>query len=137
MQPPAPPKITAVEVAATQSTDAASAAIARPSAEGKSVPQVAYVVKVRLKAKPPATSMAWALYVDDVLIPKYWEYKHGIYFTVLDPEFFEKHKGKPLRFSYDGIDFVDTGAKLAAPGPAAVKAKGKADRLPPLAEVLK
>jgi len=31
--------------------------------------------------------MAWALYVNDVLIPKYWEYDEGIYFTVLDPQF--------------------------------------------------
>ena len=139
MQPPAPPKITAVEVVAAQPTEADSAAIAHLSAEAnKSLPQVAYVVKVRLKTKPPVTSMAWALYVNDVLIPKYWEYADGIYFTVLDPQFFADHKGKRLRFSQNGTDFYDTGIKLPAP-PASVasKSKGKAARLPLLADVLK
>ena len=81
----------------------------------RSLPQVAYVVKVKLKTKPPVTSMAWALYVDDVLIPKYWEYGDGIYFTVLDPQFFSDHKGKRLRFSQNGTDFHNTGMRLAAP----------------------
>ena len=139
MQPPAPPKITAVEVIAAQPTEAESAAIAHLSAEAnKSLPQVAYVVKVRLKAKPPVTSMAWALYVNDVLIPKYWEYEEGIYFTVLDPQFFADHKGKRLRFSQNGTDFYDTGMKLPTPPAAASKSKGKQPaRLPLQADVLK
>jgi hypothetical protein len=147
MQPPKPPKITAVEVVAAQPTEADSVAIAHLSAQANtSLSQVAYVVKVRLKTKPPVTSMAWALYVDDVLIPKYWEYKYGIYFTVLDPKFFAKHKGKRLRFSQNGIDFHDTRMKLAAPPAAAVSTpkgkaarsvlKGKAARLPLQADVL-
>lgn len=83
MKPPKPPKITAVEVIAAQPTEADSAAIAHLSAElNRSLPQVVNVVKVRLKTKPPTTSMGWALYVNDVLIPKYWEYNEGIYFTV-------------------------------------------------------
>ena len=148
MQPPAPPKITAVEVVAAQPTEADSAAIAQLSAEtNRSLPQVAYVVKVRLKTKPPVTSMAWALYVNDVLIPKYWEYGEGIYFTVLDPQFFADHKGKRLRFSQNGIDFFDTGIRLAAPtaptavsksrGKTARSSKGRAARLPLQADVLK
>jgi hypothetical protein len=142
MQPPGPPKVTAVEVVAARPTEADSAAIAHLSAlADKSLPQVAYVVKVHLKSKPPATSMAWALYVNDVLIPKYWEYKDGIYFTVLDPEFFAEYRGKRLRFSQNGVDFYDTGMKLAAPTkPAAAsksKSKGKAARLPLQADVLK
>jgi len=131
MQPPAPPKITAVEVEAAQPTEADSVAIARLSAEtSRSLPQIPYTVKVRIKPKPPVTSMAWALYVDDVLIPKYWEYEDGIYFTVLDPQFFSDHKGKPLRFSQNGVDFFDTGMKLPAPtAPTAPsKSKGKAAR---------
>ena len=67
-----------------------------------------YVVKVRLKAKPPVTSMAWALYVGDELVCKYWEYTDGIYFTVFDPQFFIRHKGKQLRLQ-NGIDFLSTG----------------------------
>jgi hypothetical protein len=138
MQPPKPPKITAVEIIAAQPTEADSAAIAHLSAESnRSLPQVVHVVKVRLKTKPPATSMAWALYVNDVLIPKYWEYEKGIYFTVLDPRFFADHKGKRIRFSQNGTDFYDTGMKLAAPPTAAPKSKGKAARLPLQADVLK
>lgn len=145
MPPPKPPKITAVEIVAAQPTEADRAAMAHLSAESnRSLPQVVYVVKVQLKTKPPATSMAWALYVNGVLIPKYWEYEEGIYFTVLDPKFFADHRGKRLRFSQDGVDFHDTGMKLPAPtAPAAAsKSKGKAAkskpaRLPLQADVLK
>lgn len=148
MQPPKPPKITAVEVIPAQPSEAESAAIAHLSAQSnRSLPQVVHVVKVELKVKPPATSMAWALYVDDVLIPKYWEYDDGIYFTVLDPQFLIDHKGGKLRFSMDGVHFHDTGVKM--PGPARVKApakgsktrgtarKGKTSGLPRQADVLK
>jgi len=141
---PTPPKVTAVEVVAAQPTEADSAALAHLSAlTNRSLAQEAYVVKVKLKSKPPVTSMAWALYVNDVLIPKYWEYKDGIYFVVLDPEFFAEHKGKRLRFSQNGVDFHDTGIKLAAPTKTAAaskskrKAKDKQARLPTQAEVLK
>ena len=88
----------------------------------RSLPQVAQVVKVRLRSNPPATSMAWRLYVDDMLIPKYWEYEDGIYFTVLDPQFFSDHKGQQLRFSTDGVEFFDTGTKLPAPAETEVVA---------------
>ena len=126
MQPPAPPKISAVEVVPAQPTEAESVAIAQLSVDtNRSLPQVAYVVKVRLRTKPPVTSMAWALYVKDVLIPKYWEYKDGIYFTVLDPQFFVDHKGKRLRFSQNGVDFFDTGVRLAAPRAPAAAAESK------------
>lgn len=139
MQPPAPPKITAVEIVATQPTEADSAAIAQLSAKAsKSLAPVAYVVKVKLKTKPPVTSMAWGLYVNDVLIPKYWEYEDGIYFTVLDPQFFADHKGKKLRFSQNGTDFIDTGMKFTPPKEEAAATKGsKAAKLPLQADVLK
>ncbi len=138
MQPPAPPKITSVEVVAAQPTDADRAAIAQLSAEAKKpLPEVVYVVKVQLKSKPPATSMAWALYVNDALIPKYWEYKDGIYFTVLDPQFFADHAGERLRFSQNGIDFFDTGKKLVAPPKETSTSKGRKARLPLQADVLK
>ena len=123
---PAPPKITDVEVVAAQPTDADSAAIARLSAESnRSLSPVVYVVKVRLKNKPQPASMAWALYVNDVLIPKYWEYDEGIYFTVLEPRFFDDHKGKRLRFSQNGLDYYDTGVKLTAPKSPPVESGSK------------
>ena len=145
MEPPKPPKITGVEVIAAQPTEADRAAIAYLSAQSnRSLPQVVHVVNVRLQTKPPATSMAWALYVNDVLIPKYWEYDEGIYFTVLDPQFFADHKRKRLRFSQNGVDFQDTGMKLPAPtAPATASkskrksAKGKTAQLPLQADVLK
>jgi len=56
MQLPEPPKITSVEVVAAQPTEADHAAIAHMGVKG---PAAVYVVKVRLKAKPPVTSMAW------------------------------------------------------------------------------
>jgi hypothetical protein len=150
MQELKPPKVTAVEVVAAQPTEADTAAIANLSAEqDQALPQVAYIVKVRLKTIPPATSQGWALYVGDLRIPKYWEYEHGIYFKVFDPQFFADHKGKRLRFSQNGVDFYDTGIKLPAPTPPAAasrskrkgtKSKGaktKAARLPSQDDVLK
>ena len=143
MQAPVPPKIAAVEIVAATPTDADRAAIARTKQDEL---QAVYVVKIKLKEKPPITSMAWRLYVGDMLIPKYWEYADGIYFTVLDPLFLAENKGKPLRFSHDGIEFINTGVKLAALPKAETaeskrksKAKDrlKAARLPSLADVLK
>ena len=126
MQPPTPPKITGVEVVPVEPNEADSAAIAQLSADtNRSLPQVAQVVKVRIRSKPPVTSMAWGLYVNDTLIRKYWEYEDGIYFTVLDPQFFSDHKGEPLRFSQNGVDFFDTGMKLPAPTETAAASRPK------------
>jgi len=82
MQLPELPKIAAVEVVPAQPTEADRAAIAHM---GLKQPKAVYVVKVRLKAKPPVTSMGWALYVGDERVSQYWEYKDGIYFVVFDP----------------------------------------------------
>jgi hypothetical protein len=113
MQPPQPPQIAAVDVVPAQPTPADSMALTHLSAHpDASPPQLAYVVKVKLKSRLPATSLGWALYVNDVRIPKYWEYEDGIYFTVIDPNFFAEHKGERLRFSHDGAEFHDTGVKL-------------------------
>src|SRR5216684_8337816 len=115
MKPPTPPKIVAVEVVAVQPTEADKAAIAHLSAQAKKpLPQVAYLVKIRLKEVPPATSHGWALYLQEFRIPKYWEYKDGIYFKVFDPQFFEGHEGASLRFSSTGTEFTDTRMKLTA-----------------------
>ena len=128
---PEPPKVAAVEVIAAQPTETDRAAVAHM---GAAEPKAVYVVKVKLKAKPPVTSMAWALYVNNELVSKYWEYADGIYFTVSDPQFFTRHRGKQLRFSQNGTDFFDTGVKLA---PAPSVAEDKAIGLPLQADVLK
>ena len=130
MQLPEPPRITAVEVVPAQPTEADRAAIAHM---GVKEPKAVYVVKVRLQAKPPVTSMAWALYVGDERVSKYWEYKDGIYFVVFDPQFFVAHKGKRLRLSQNDTDFFDTDAELA---PATSVAESNATKLPPQADVL-
>lgn len=136
MQPSMPPHAVGIEVVATQPTEADSAAIAHLSAEAhRQLPQVAYLVKVRLESIPPATSQGWALYVNDFRIPKYWEYKQGIYFKVFDSRFFDEHKGHKLRFSPNGSDFIETGIELAGP-PAAAESKD-ARKLPLQADVLK
>jgi len=128
---PEPPKVAAVEVIAAQPTETDRAAVAHM---GAAEPKAVYVVKVKLKAKPPVTSMAWALYVNNELVSKYWEYAYGIYFTVSDPQFFTRHRGKQLRFSQNGTDFFDTGVKLA---PAPSVAESDAVALPLQADVLK
>ncbi|HXO70166.1 MAG TPA: hypothetical protein VN838_14480 [Bradyrhizobium sp.] len=113
MQPPKPPQIAAIDVVSAHPAQADSMALTHLSAHAEaSRPPVAYVVKVKLKSRLPATSLGWALYVSDVRIPKYWEYEDGIYFTVIDPNFFAEHKGERLRFSHDGVEFHDTGIKL-------------------------
>jgi len=131
MQLPEPPKIAAVEVVPAQPTEADRAAIVHM---GLKEPRAVYVVKVRLKAKPPVTSIAWALYVGDERISKYWEYKDGIYFVVFDAQFFAMHKGEQLRFSQNDTDFFDTGMELA---PSSSVGEGNAIRLPLQADVLK
>jgi hypothetical protein len=149
---PAPPKATALEVVPAQPTQADRDAIAYLSDKAsRKLPGAAYLVLVNLKEIPLPTSQGWALYVGDFRVPKYWEYKDGIYFKVFDPEFFAEHKGERLRFSEDDEHFIDTGLKLTAPAlvsrTAAPKgrttsaktrtASAKAQKLPRQEDVLK
>jgi hypothetical protein len=132
------PQALAVDVVAAQATEADSAMVAQLEAsENKSLPGVAYIVKVRLKALPEATSRGWALYVDKLRIPKYWTYRQGIYFKVFDPQFFAEHKGGKLRFSQNGTDFVETRLKLATPPEAKKGSLRRTARLPLQDDVLK
>jgi hypothetical protein len=138
MQPPKPPRIAAVNVVPAQPTQADSMALTHLSARTEaSPPPVSYVVKVKLESKPPVTSLAWILYVNDVRIPKYWEYEDGIYFTVTDPNFLAEHKGERLRFSHDGVEFHDTGVKLpgapASATPVAAVSEALASNVQPSA----
>jgi hypothetical protein len=110
-----PPQAIAVEVVATRPTEADNAVIARLSpVVRRDVAPAAYVIKIQLETMPPATSSGWALYVNDFRIPKYWQYKDGIYFKVYDPQFLADHDGEPLRFSADGAEFIETGLTLTA-----------------------
>ncbi len=132
---PIPPKVTGVEVIAAQPTEADRATIAHLSAQAnKRLPQVTYIVKIRFETMPPATSHGWALYINDLRIPKYWEYKNGIYFEVFDPQFLADHEGEPLRFSQNGSEFIDTGVKL--PAPTSKRSRSETKSLPLQSEVL-
>jgi hypothetical protein len=134
MPTPVAPKAVAVEVVAAQPTDTDRAALADLSTRaGATLPPVAYIVKVRLRSIPPPTSRGWALYVDDVRISKYWQYKDGIYFKVLDPQFFVDHQGERLRFSLDGSEFVDTGLRLSRPTAPARASRGRKSARRPVA----
>jgi hypothetical protein len=120
MPPSNAPQATAVEIVPVQPTDADRATISHVSAqEKKSLAPVTYLVKVLLEKLPPATATGWALYVGDHRIPKYRDFRGGIFFKVFDPQFFQDHQGQPFRFSANSRDFVDTGLKLPAPAPAA------------------
>jgi hypothetical protein len=134
---PGPPEATGVDVVPAQPTQADRDAIAFLSAQAnRALPGAAYLVLVELKVIPPATSQGWALYVGDFRVPKYWQYKDGIYFKVFDPEFFVEHKGERLRFSQDETQFIDTGLKLAAQA-AVSRTSAKARALPRQDDVLK
>jgi hypothetical protein len=118
MPPALPPKPVAVEIIATRPTEADRAAIAHLSAVGRrELAPVTYIVKMRLETMPEPTGQGWALYVNDFRVPKYWETRDGIYFKMFDARFFQEHHGKHLRFSQNGIEFVDTGLTLPEPAP--------------------
>jgi hypothetical protein len=110
---PPVPKAVAVEVVAARPTETDRATITYMSAQlNRPIRDEVYLVKVRLEAMPPATGLAWALYLDDYRVPKYFAYKEGVYFKVHDAQFLAEHDGQSLRFSLDGAQFVDTGLKL-------------------------
>ena len=115
MAPPLPPvpKAVAVEVVAARPSETDRATIKYMSAQlNRPIRDEVYLVKVRLEAVPPATGLAWALYVGDDRVPKYFAYEKGVYFKVFDPQFLAEHDGQSVRFSLDGTEFLDTGLKL-------------------------
>src|SRR5262245_11981947 len=135
MKPAAPPKAVAVEVVAAQPSPADKALVSRlRREEDKPLPGEAYIVRIALKEPLEIASRGWALYVDELRIPKYWQYDGGVYFKVFDPGFFAEHKGGKLRFTEDGTRFTDTGLRLPAPGAAKrltrKSAARRASRLP-------
>ncbi|HEV3304481.1 MAG TPA: hypothetical protein VG055_32825 [Planctomycetaceae bacterium] len=135
---PAPPKVAAVEVVATQPTAADLSAIAHLSTVAPApLDRVAYLVKIKFEDMPPVTSQGWALYVKDERIPKYWAYKDGIYFKVYDPNFLTKHRGDVFRFSLDGVNFIDTGKKLPERRSSKPQQRQNAGALPLQSDVLK
>jgi hypothetical protein len=137
MTPPVP-KAVAVEVVAARPSDTDRATLTHMSTQlNRLLRDEVYLVKVRLEAVPPATGLAWALYLDDYRVPKYFAYKGGVYFKVHDPQFLAEHDGQALRFSLNGTQFVDTGLKLEKTR-AVVEAAARAKTpLPEQADALK
>jgi hypothetical protein len=135
--PTPPPHAVGVEVVATRPTQADSAAIAHLSATSDAtLAPITYLVMVRLDPIPPATSQGWALYVAEFRVPKYWQYRAGIYFKIFDPRFFDDHAGAALRFSHNRTDYVDTGLVLDRPDVSRQLSAGEVSALPEQAAVL-
>src|SRR5262245_44053297 len=131
------PKVVSVEVVPARPTETDRSMIAKLSVEvNRSIPDTAFIIKIGLEEIPPPTAHGWALYVGDTRIPKYWQYSGGIYFKVLDEEFLADHQRQKLRFSDNGVDFIDTGAKLPAPGAGGATRKAETSRLPLQSDVL-
>jgi hypothetical protein len=131
-----PPHAVAVEVVAARPAGADEAAIAHlRRTTDHDIPPVAHLVLVRLEAIPPATSSGYALYVGNFRVPKYWQYRDGIYFKVYDPQFFAEHAGEPLRFSANGMEFIETGLALTIPDLTAASGPDAGD-LPEQSDIL-
>lgn len=139
MEKPKPPKALSVQIVMAEPTESDSAMIAQFKAqEDKSLDLAAYLVMLKLERKPEPTGAGWALFVGNERIPKYTEYRYGVYFKVLDPDFLREHQGKPLRFSQNEVDFFDTGLKLAMPKAQPKTAASRAvAKLPRQDELLK
>jgi hypothetical protein len=135
--PPAP-KAVAVEVVAARPSEADRATIAHISnQERRQLRDEVYLVKVRLESLPRPAAVGWALYLNDYRVPKYWEYKHGVYFKVHDPQFLAEHDGQSLRFSTNGTEFVETNLKLESTKPVVEAAARATTPLPEQADALK
>jgi hypothetical protein len=138
MQTSEPPRAVAVEVTAARPNEADSVLIAQlEPGPVKTLPGVAYIVKIKLQTVPEPTARGWALYVNDLRIPKYWEYSQGVYFKVFDPQFFADHEGENLRFSQNGTEFIETGLKLPPPRARETRSARGVARLPRQEDVLK
>lgn len=132
------PKVVSVEVVPARPTETDKTMIAQlAAATRRPITDTAFIVKIALDRIPPPTARGWALYVGETRIPKYWEYPGGIYFKVLDEEFLAEHQRQKLRFSENGVDFIDTGVKLPAPEASRAGRAAKVRSLPPQSEVLK
>ena|SRR5215471_16219519 len=139
-QPPplpqfAPPKCVGVEIEAVQPSAAENAVLTKA---GRSLPPATYLVKLVFETLMEPTGHGWMVYVGDDRVSQYGEYAYGIYFTVIDPQFFQDHQADTVRFSLDGIDFADTGFKLEPVPQVAAQRGGRGSaRLPSQEDVLR
>ena len=60
-----------------------------------------WLVALTLDAVPEPAGRMLALHLGDHRIEKYWGFERGIYFKVIDPDFFRLHEGKEFLFVAD------------------------------------
>lgn len=84
-------------------------------AEKTTLPRVAYVVKLMLDKKPPPTANGLQVFVGPERMRLCGEYSRGFFLLVHNRRFLVEHAGAPIQFSWDGVHFHDTGARLPAP----------------------
>ena len=77
--------------------------------------EVSYIVKLYLKTPLVHDNMGVELYVGDQPIPRYFQFKNGIYFKVNDPQKLSSLRGREVRFRRPGTDeFISTGVRFPA-----------------------
>jgi hypothetical protein len=83
--------------------------------KGADAEEVSYIVKLYIKTPLPQDGMGVELYVGDVQIRRYFQFKNGIYFKVNDRQKLSTLRGKEVRFHRPGTDeFINTGVKFPA-----------------------
>jgi hypothetical protein len=133
-------KVTSIEVRAAQPKAADSRKVRHLADAGaRAAEDVVYIVKLYMDdVEPLSTSRGYRLYVGDVEVGKYAAFKNGLYFKVHAPAFLTENAGEDVRFTADGLEFIDTGIRLpdvSADVGAAPSAPG-APPLPTQEEVL-
>lgn len=107
------PEVSAVEIVATQPTEADLRSIENMRlTEDSQIRNVTYIIKLDLENIPEISSLGFNVYVGEFRVRKYSGCRGGIYFKIYDPLFFSEHAGQNIRFSIDGITFQDSGQRL-------------------------
>lgn len=80
---------------------------------GAPIEEVSYIVKLYTGTSVPQNSLGVELYVGEQPIRQYFQFKHGIYFKVNNPQQLAALQGKEVRFRRPGLDeFVNTGVHV-------------------------
>ncbi len=107
-------KVSSIEVRPAQPKAADSRKIRYVGGtKDRSPEDIVYIVKLFMgDLEPLYRSLGFRLFVGDKEIEKYAGFKNGIYFKVFDPDFLAENAGKKVRFTTDGVEFIDTGASF-------------------------
>ena len=134
------PEVSSIEVRAAQPKAADSRKIQYIcDIKNRSAEDIVYIVKLYMDdVEPFYTSAGLRLFVGDHEIKEYSGFKNGIYFKVYDPDFLAENGGEMVRFTADGVEFIDTGVRLpsAPAGVGLAATAGLATELPSQDQVL-